>query len=265
MGRGRGWITVAAGAALIFGTEAAAAQERGPYGQHIERREARNPRFALGLRLMGADAVGEFEQFVDGGFGGEAGFRFGLDRRSILGLRVDGGFMIYGHERQALCFPVPIGCRIGADLTTTNTVAYGGIGPELAIPGSVSPYVFATYGFSWFATQSSLSGVDDWNEDLFNTRNYDDFVGAQRFGGGLRFAVGGGNVAIDLGAEYHRNGVAEYLREGDILDNPDGSITIFPNRSEANFTTFRVGVQIGLGGGGDDRWDERERRRRGYH
>lgn len=264
MGRGRGWLVLAAGAVLLLGAEAAAAQERGDWSRRIDRRPAANPAFALDLHLMGADATGEFSEFVDGGFGGQLGLRFGLDRRAIVGLRVDGGFMIYGHERETLCFPAPIGCRIGTDLTTTNTVAYGGVGPELAIPGPVSPYVFATYGISWFSTQSSLSGVDDWDEDLFDTRHYGDVVGAARFGGGLRFGVGGhdgGRVAIDLGAEYHRNGVAEYLREGDILDHPDGSITLFPNRTEANYMTFRVGVQIGLGGGrDDDRWDDRRRR-----
>jgi len=208
---------------------------------------------------MGASAVGEFEQLVDAAFGGQAGFRFGIDRRSILALRIDGGFMIYGHERSTLCFPAPIGCRIGTDLTTTNTIGYGGVGPELAIPGDVSPYVFATYGFSWFSTQSSLSGVNDWDEDLFNTRHYNDFVGAQRFGGGLRIRMNN-TIALDLGAEYHRNGVAEYLREGDILDHPDGSITLFPNRTEANLMTFRLGIQIGLGGGRDERWEGDRRR-----
>jgi len=261
MGRGRGWLAIAAGAALMLATEAAEAQQRGPYAAELERRQAVNPRFALNLSLVGADAIGEFEQFVDGGFGGQAGVRLGVDRRAILGIRVDGGFMVYGHERQTVCFSAPIGCRIGTDVTTTNTIGYGGIGPELAVPGPVSPYVFATWGFSWFSTQSSLSGVDDWDEDLFNTRHYGDFVGATRFGGGLRFHVGGGGVAVDLGAEYNRNGVAEYLREGDILDHPDGSITLFPNRTEANYMTFRAGVQIGLGGGrDDDRWEDRRRR-----
>jgi len=265
MRRGRtGWFPGVALAAVAAASsaETVGAQSRGPYGSQVERRESMNPRFALDIHLMGANAVGEFEQLVDGGFGGQLGFRLGLDRRSILGLRFDGGFMIYGHERETLCFPVPIGCRIGANLTTTNTVGYGGVGPELAIPGAVSPYVFATAGFSWFSTQSSLSGVDDWDEDLFDTRHYDDFVGSQRLGGGLRVRFSG-NVALDVGAEYHRNGVAEYLREGDILDHPDGSITIFPNRTEANYTTFRVGVQIGLGGrdDDDDRRNDRPRRR----
>lgn len=254
MGRGwrrSGWLAGSAIAAIatVGAAETAHAQSRGFGDPEVELRESGNPRFALDLHLMGADAVGEFEQLVDAAFGGQLGFRFGVDRRSILGLRVDGGFMVYGWERQTFCFPVPVGCRIGTDMTTTNTIAYGGIGPELAIPGDFSPYVFATLGFSWFSTQSSLSGVDDWDDDLFNTRNFEDFVGAQRFGGGVRLRMSR-TVALDLGAEYHRNGVAEYLREGDILDNPDGSITVFPNRSEANLTTFRLGVQIGFGGGG---------------
>jgi hypothetical protein len=56
-------------------------------------------------------------------------------------------------------------------------------------------------------------------------------------------------VLVDLGATYHRNGVAEYLRKGDIVDHPDGSIELFPNRTEANLVVFRVGVSFGLGGG----------------
>ena len=43
------------------------------------------------------------------------------------------------------------------------------------------------------------------------------------------------------------NGVTTYLREGDIVDRPDGSIVIFPRRSEANLWSFRLGVSIGLG------------------
>ena len=39
-----------------------------------------------------------------------------------------------------------------------------------------------------------------------------------------------------------------YDAEGDILDHPDGSITLFPNRSEADLMTFRFGVSVGFGG-----------------
>jgi hypothetical protein len=53
---------------------------------------------------------------------------------------------------------------------------------------------------------------------------------------------------LDLGADYHHNGTASYLREGDIVDQPDGSIVIYPRRTEANLWSFRLGVSVGLGG-----------------
>jgi hypothetical protein len=82
---------------------------------------------------------------------------------------------------------------------------------------------------------------------------------ALRAGGGLRFRFGGpGSLAMDVGAEYHRNGVTEYLVEGDIVDNPDGSVTLYPNRSEANLLSFRIGVSIPFGGGRDDESHHRD-------
>lgn len=209
------------------------------------------PKAYVGLGIIGADPMGDFGELVDDGWGLELDGRFPMGGDGVLALRLDGGFIVYGHERRSLCFPPPIGCRIGADLNTTNTIAFAGIGPEVTVPGRVSPYLNGSVGFSYFVTESSLSGLDD-NEDLFNTRNYSDFVTAARVGGGLRFQVGNtskGPVQIDLGVTYHRNGVAEYLRKGDIIDYPDGSIEILPNRTEANLMVFRVGVAFGLGGG----------------
>jgi hypothetical protein len=228
------------GLALLVTAATAAA------GQEIDRRRGSLPGYYLDLNLLGANPTGEFGQLVNAGFGGQLGLRIRMGDRSPVFLRLDAGGMIYGLERWDVCFGGPIGCRIGAQLNTTNTVGYMGVGPELVFPGSVSPYVFGGVGFSYFSTQSSLQDFDGFN-DSFNTRHFADFVWASRLGGGMRF--GSGRVKLDVGAEYHRNGVAEYLREGDILDNPDGSITVFPNRSEANFMTYRLGVSIGLGGG----------------
>ena len=231
-------------AMVVAGVGEAEAQER---FRHGERSYAPLPRLYLELDLLGANPVGDFGELVDNGFGGQAGLRARLGGDSPLLLRLDGGFMIYGHERVDVCFPAPIGCRVGAELTTTNAVAFMGVGPEIAFPGRVSPYVFGTVGFSYFSTTSSLEDYGG-SQDYFSTNNYSDFVGAARLGGGIRFQVGGpGSVSVDVGAEYHRNGMAEYLRKGDILDHPDGSITVFPNRTEANFMSFRLGVSIPVG------------------
>jgi hypothetical protein len=255
------------GAIAALGLLAAPASAQ--WDRHDDRddREWRQgPSAWLNIAFLGADPVGEFDRNVDDGFGLGLASRFPVSGAGPLALRLDGGFMVYGHERRDLCFPVPVGCRIGVDLNTYNTIAFLGVGPELAGPGPVSPYVNGTFGLTWFYTNSSLSGDDDWDQD-FNTVNYSDWVTAVRVGGGVRFKIAGTPwrpVQLDVGAQYHRNGVADYLREGDIVDLPDGSIELYPNRSETNMVVFNVGVAIPLGGGDryDDRRDDRDRRRR---
>jgi hypothetical protein len=236
-------------------------------GQWRDRNEDRRgpdvgPSAYIGIGFVAANPVGEFGRNVDDGFGLDLEGRFPVSSTDgVFSLRVDGGFMIYGSETRGMCFPAPVGCRIGVDLNTYNTIAYVGAGPEIAGPGPVSPYVNGSVGVTWFVTNSSLSGDDDWDSN-FNTTNYSDWVTALRAGAGVRFRIGGSSnrpVLLDLGAQYHRNGVADYLREGDIVDYADGSIELFPIRSETNLMTFNVGVSFGVGGRGDsDRDDRRE-------
>lgn len=234
-------------------------------GQRRDRNDDRRavdraPAAYIGIGFVAANPVGEFGQNVDDGFGLNLEGRFPVSGTGgPLSLRLDGGFMIYGNESRGMCFPAPVGCRIGLDLNTYNTIAFLGVGPELAGPGSVSPYINGSVGLTWFVTSSSLSGADDY-ESNFNTTNYSDWATALRAGAGVRFRIGGSSnrpVMLDLGAQYHRNGVADYLREGDIIDYPDGSIELFPIRSETNLMTFNVGVSFGVGGRGNNDRDDR--------
>ena len=39
---------------------------------------------------------------------------------------------------------------------------------------------------------------------------------------------------------------SSYLREGDIHDNPDGSISFRPTRTRADLVTLQLGVSVGL-------------------
>ena len=253
------WMGILLATVLLGAMSAPGARAQYRSGDRWER----SPSAFFGLSFIAANPVGDFGLLVDNGFGLQLEGRFPMAARGVLSLRLDGGFLIYGHERQTSCFAPPIGCRIGVDLTTTNAIAFAGVGPEIAIPGPVSPYVNASVGISYFGTHSSLSGVNDYDED-FNTRNYSDLVTSGRLGGGLRFQVGGSSrpVLLDIGAEYHRNGIAEYLRKGDIVDYADGSIELFPNRTDANLMTFRLGVTFGIGGQRSDDGDRPRRRRR---
>ncbi len=231
------------------------------------------PRVFLDLGLLVADPVGEFADFVDDGVGLGGGVAFAVDPAGILRLRLDGGFLVYGHESHEVCVSDRVGCRILADLTTTNQIAHADFGAEVGVNvGPVRPYVGLSRGLSYFETSSSLDGVDDYDHESFlNTTNFDDLVWGWKSRAGLQFRVSRGRtpVYLDVGAVYHENGVAEYLTEGDIQDNADGSITVFPVLSEANLVTMKVGVSIGIGGRDhydDDYRDyERDRRRRRRH
>lgn len=231
-------------------------QRRGGF-EPRERDRDPTPRGYLGIRFSAADPVGEFGELVERGWGGVIDGSFPVDASGAFRLRGEAGFIVYGHEELSVCLPVPGGCRVGLDLTTTNNIFHLGLGPELTLPGGpIEPYVNATAGLSYFLTHSSLSGDGNF-DDFASDDNYSDLVGTFGVGGGLRTRIAGGATPIflDFGVQYRRNGVAEYLREGDIVDHPDGSITIFPNRSEANLVTYQIGITFGLGG--HDRRDDR--------
>lgn len=246
-------VGVRAAAVVVMGAMAVAAtaveaQRRGD--------EYAGPAWNLGLGVIGADPVGELGTYFDAGGGGQFMGAVALEPTGRLWLRGDFGFVIYGWERQRHCLSVPIGCRIEVDLNTTNSILFGGLGPELVLArGPVEPYLNAAFGFSYFATMSSLQGESD-SEDVASTTNFSDAVFAWRAGGGLRVRVAGRSkpVFLDFGVERHENGLADFLTEGDIQDHPDGSITLYPNRAEANLVTFRVGMSIGIAhrGGRDE-------------
>jgi hypothetical protein len=208
----------------------------------------RRPAGYVNIGILGADPVGELADYVDAGGGLQFEGLIPVEGSNRFRFRADLGFIIYGHERQRVCFNAPVGCRIQMDLNTTNSIFFGGIGPELLLAtGAFQPYVNAMVGFSYFATTSALEGTWD-SQDFATTNNFDDIVLARRVGGGVRWRVSRGRhpVSLDFGVEHHENGVAEFLTKGDIEDHPDGSITIYPNRAEANLVTMRFGVSVGI-------------------
>ena len=215
------------------------------------------PRGSFDLAFVGAQPKGDFGLIVDQGWGVELGGRYELDHDGLLSLRGSLGFINYGHERLRFCSVYS--CRVGIDLDTQNNIVFFGVGPELAIQmGPLRPYARAALGIGYFVTTSGLSGDGEFDHTFARTDNFDDFVLQRRLGTGLGLRLSNGRrpVWLDLGVDYHHNGMATYLREGDIVDRPDGSIIISPRRSEANLMTFRLGVSIGVGGDGDHHGDD---------
>jgi hypothetical protein len=211
--------------------------------------EVRQPRVHLGVQPLYARTVGEFSDYVEHGGGLNFNVVFPITTGSPLALRADAGFIVYGSETREVCFSTTVGCRIQLDLTTTNGIGYLNAGPQLMLPtGPVRPYVNGAIGFAYFGTSSSVQGTES-NEDIASTTNFDDFAFAWNAGGGLLFLLGGRTnpISLDVSARYHGNGRVEYLKEGDIIDHPDGSITLLPTLSDGNLVTFQIGVSVGVG------------------
>lgn len=210
-----------------------------------EAQRSRGPGGFVGVSFVAADAVGDLGTVVNEGFGLELSGGAAVAGEGHLRLRADLGFVIYGLEQIQYC---SFGCRVASELTTTNSILWGGVGPEIVLArGPVQPYVHASAGLSYFVTSSSLDDRDGYGPYL-ETTNYSDAVFGWKFGGGIRFRIGNGRkpVFVDLGVEHHDNGVASYLTEGDIVDEADGSVTLYPNRSDADLLSFRLGISVGV-------------------
>jgi hypothetical protein len=213
-----------------------------PFGK-VSAQYREGPGSALFVDFVVADAVGDLGYAVDKGYGLEVGAGLPIGADGHLRLRGDLGFSVYGLEHIEYC---SFACRVSSTLTTANSIFYGGIGPEIVFgSGNVQPYVHGSAGLSWFVTSSSLDDHDGYGPYL-ETTNYSDTVFSWRVGTGVRFGVGHGPLSLDLGVTHHDNQMARYLTRGDIVDNADGSITMYPNQSDADLLSFKVGLAIRL-------------------
>ena len=203
---------------------------------------------SVGGNLLFANPVGQFAENVDFGFGVAGHGRLAVDPDGILSVRIDLGFVNYGNEEILICITIP--CRVTGEITTSNDILLFGIGPELGTrQGRIRLYTGASIGLAYFSTTSSVDGTDFRGEPFASTTNYDDVTFAWRAGPGMQLRVWDGDeasVALDLFARYHGNGEARYLRKGDIVDLPDGSVELRPRQSETNFWTVGFGASATL-------------------
>jgi opacity protein-like surface antigen len=204
-------------------------------------------RFTVGGSFIISQPREEFRLNVGNGYGGNGTMLYHLLRSGLVNLRVDFSGAQYDSETIAVPLSPTIGGRILVDVTTRNSILTLSVGPELAKPtGRIRPYVNVAASRLFFRTTSSVQGVDDDNGDFADTTNHSDGTGAWVYGGGLRFPLGrvSSPLTLDLGIRYHRGGEASYLKEGSILDAPDGSIAIFPLTSRTPFLMYTFGVQF---------------------
>ena len=226
---------------LAFGAASALAQSPGSM-----RREAA-PRFVVFGDAIVSKPKGEFADYVDQGFGFNAGAMVRIDPAGMLGLRAEIGGLQYGRERMAVAFS-PFTGRVTADVVTSNTIGWIGIGPQFTFPaGPVRPYANAAVALTNFRTTSALEDRET-SEQFAVTENASDFSSAFVFGGGVYVPLGGRASAamLTLGGKYYYGGEATYLPEGGIVDNPDGSVTLSPARTRTDFVIWQLGVSVGI-------------------
>jgi len=147
-------------------------------------------RMFTGGELLFAFPTGQFAENVDFGIGIGGNARFPIDSSDLLSIRFDLGFINYGNETIRICVTQP--CRVTGDLTTSNNIAFAGVGPELGIgSGAARLYANVSIGFAYFGTSSSVSGSS--NEESFaSSTNHDDVTFAWM---GAHLAGRGGAVS----------------------------------------------------------------------
>ena len=233
----RSTILAALVAVSLYGSSAEAQRRRVPNWD-------RSPsRFTLVGDVLVAQPKGEFATELNTeGFGANVAGLFRLDREGLFSIRADLGGMQYGSETFYVPY-LPLTGRVSLDVETTNNSFWGSIGPQITVPaGPIQPYVNAAIGFVDLVTRTSVRGSDS-EYEYASTNNADDVTSAWIFGGGLYVPLGRrSDWKLHGGARYFYGGEATYLKEGDIQDNPDGSVTLFPRTSKTHQVTWQVGV-----------------------
>ncbi|HYC51319.1 MAG TPA: hypothetical protein VEB19_09455 [Gemmatimonadaceae bacterium] len=213
-----------------------------------QRPAANRGAWGFDIALQYAQPVHGFASNVERAWGIGSSLHHHFAAVPFLGLRGDFSYLNYGNERQRVPLSSTVN-RVFVEMNTSNNIVFVGGGPELAVPqGPVRPYIHGFAGYSYFFTQSS-AGDDNGGGSFASTTNYDDGGFASGGGAGIRIPLQTRrtSVAIDGGARFTRNGERSYLRTGDIIDQPDGSLTFTPRFTEADYWTYYLGASITLG------------------
>lgn len=203
--------------------------------------ESVRPPVGGSLRGVFAQPIGEFNRYVDNGWGVGGDVRWFPGAQRVMSLRVDGTFINHGRQTTRECFGS--GCRIQIDINTSNNIFSGLAGPELQVPtGPIRPYVNAMAGWTIFWTQSSAEGAND-EDDLFRTTNLRDNIFSAAAGGGVRIPIASA-VMLDLNARRNYNGRARYLTRDSF---GDGTLTMpLVRESQVNMWTYSLGLAFGF-------------------
>lgn len=160
------------------------------------------------------------------------------------------GYIIYGDETVRRPFSNTIS-RVGVDVNTTNTMLNFHLMFKLhPFKGDVMPYAEGLIGGNYLFTESKIEDIDDGYE-LVSSTNFDDFSFSYGGGGGFLIKLvdkleddGGPSLYLDIKGRYLIGTEAEYLVQGSIEEDGQGSVTYKVDKSATDIFTFHIGVMF---------------------
>src|SRR5688572_19070950 len=116
--------------------------------------------------------VHEFRTNVNRAWGFGTSVRYSFPWFEALGIRGDLSYLNYGNESKRVPLSSTVN-RVTVDMRTTNNIMVFSAGPELMVPrGPIRPYVYGFAGFSYFFTESSANGDDEWDGSFARSTNF---------------------------------------------------------------------------------------------
>ena len=204
------------------------------------------PRWYVGVAADIGQPVGDFKQNVNNAAGLQAHVLLRLDRHGLAAIRLQGGWLNYGHESERSCLGTAPSCRVAVTVTTANGIFSVGVGPQFSVPiGGLRTYGYGLVGVSRFATLSGLGGglVPDL---VAADENFGDAGLVWSGGVGVQLPVHQ-STTVDVGVAYQGHGRRDYLIKGGLTDNLDGSLAFDVKRSNAELYAIRIGVTTAMG------------------
>lgn len=214
--------------------------------------------FDFGINLALGFPQGELKDNVDNIGIGASGFFLYNFPQSPFSIGGTVTYQMYGSETEKRPWSTTIP-NVYLDVTTSNNLLLGHIllRVQSTRQSAVCPYVDGLFGFGYFWTETKVESEaytgDDDNE-IARSVQMDDAALSYGFGGGLMIRVFDGTrsdekglegVYIDLGVRYLKGGEATYMKEGDIVVDPEtGSVTYNSHKSHTDILTAHIGVSF---------------------
>ena len=205
--------------------------------------------------------VGPFaDNIEDPGYGGNLFLGTQLGASPVV-LGLDLGFLIYGRSERTVPFSNTVGPSVNVDVITTNNIFQPHAVLRLQpLQGPFRPYVEAVGGFKYLFTRTRIedrgnSNNDD--DDIASETNFDDFAWSGGGGAGVDIMVyrpsakagkksSFRGLSLHLGSQYLFGQEAEYLAEGELVDeNRNGRLDdseLDVRRSATTLLVFKLGV-----------------------